>query len=476
MNPSDPAASGAAPDPAPPALSAALALAHTRRFVIPPMVVSCVVSVAAVTTFLDLAVPLEGKIGEALNPLLDRFLGNAFSAAIVVVFLSAAIYAALQAIGIAIDRNRLSFLDASTGTASSSGLAPLLALLSGRSVRLDAVSGSPETAIDDDPFAVGERYGLQRRRCVDQSLALLRYVVWVLPLLGFIGTVVGISDSIAGLESVIASDGGGQATAGLMTVLDGLRFAFDTTLLGLATVIPVMAFLTILERLEDALTGQGRNRVQALVTMSVPTDAMGVPGAALPVPEARGPTGDVVPAGQTAVATERPRLDRCTGTRDDGAGRRAVRLSLLPFVDIVFGTIGVFTVVFAVQNVLEAREGIQPGVDSIVTCVEGDRLTAHWPDGAAAPAVRPDRSLELLDALGNAERPLRSMILALSGACEKARRQFLEAFERYSDVTRGSLASDRGAPPYVMLELYPIGGAADAQALLERWRSDGDNE
>ena len=162
--------------------------------------------------------------------------------------------------------------------------------------------------------------------------------------------------------------------------------------------------------------------------------------------------------------------------RDDSAPRQSIRLSLLPFVDIVFGTIGVFTVVFAVQNVLEAKEGIQPGIDSIVTCVEGDRLTAHWPDGTDAPAVRTDRSLELLEEMGNAGRPLRSMILALSGECEDARRRFLKAFEQYLDVTRKPVATDRGAPPYVMLELYPIGDAADAQALLQRWRSDDGDE
>ena len=267
MNP--PAPSVSDPDAGAPLLSAAFALELTRRYVTPPLVLSCVVSIAAMASILEVAVPLEGEFGEALNPLFDRFLGNAFSATIVVVFLAAAVYAALQALGVVVDRNRLGILD-SPSRAGSSGLAPLLALLSGRTARLDTGSGDREAAIDDDPYTVGERYGLQRRRYVDRGLAPLRYVAWVLPLLGFIGTVVGISDSIAGLGSVIASDGGGQATEGLMTVLDGLRFAFDTTLLGLATVIPVMAFLTILERIEDTLTGQGRDRVQALLVAPVP--------------------------------------------------------------------------------------------------------------------------------------------------------------------------------------------------------------
>lgn len=136
-------------------------------------------------------------------------------------------------------------------------------------------------------------------------------------------------------------------------------------------------------------------------------------------------------AGAVATTVARRRLNRGGWIRDHSIGRQAVRLSLLPFVDIVFGTIGIFTVVFAVQNVLEAKEGIQPGVDIIVTCIEGDRLSAHWPDGSVSPAEPPYRSLELLGALGDTERPFRSMILALSGECEKARRQFLEAFERY---------------------------------------------
>ncbi len=270
-------------DAAAPTLPAAFAMELTCRYVTPPLVLACVVSIAAITSFLDVAVPFEGKFGEALNPLFDRFLGNAFSAVIMVVFLAAAVYAGLQAIGLAVDRNRLDFLE-SPSRVRASWLASLFALLSGRTVRLNKGFSDQKAPSDDDPYAVGERYGLRRRRCVDRALAPLRYVAWVLPLLGFIGTVVGISDSIAGLGSVIAS-GGGQAAEGLMTVLDGLRFAFDTTLLGLATVIPVMAFLTILERIEDTLTGQGYERVQDLLARSVPVPAENERIAELPVRE-----------------------------------------------------------------------------------------------------------------------------------------------------------------------------------------------
>ena len=150
------------------------------------------------------------------------------------------------------------------------------------------------------------------------------------------------------------------------------------------------------------------------------------------------------------------------------------QVSLLPFLDIIFGTIGIFVVAFALQNIVEVKEGIPPGVDSIVICVEGDRLTAHWPDGGSGPVAVPDRSFDLLQAMGDDGRPFRSLILALSGECLDARRAFIEGFERYLEVSEGLDAGDGRAPATLMLELYPIGDAADAEALLKLWRKVGD--
>ena len=155
-----------------------------------------------------------------------------------------------------------------------------------------------------------------------------------------------------------------------------------------------------------------------------------------------------------------------------GGADAATQLSLLPFLDIIFGTIGIFIVTFALQNIVEVEDGIPPGIDSIVTCVEGDRLTAHWPDGSGGPVVAPERSLELLQALAGDGRPFRSLLLALGGDCHAARKAFLDGFERYLDLSTGSAAADDRAPGGLMLELYPLGDEADA--LLKQWREDGE--
>ena len=275
---------GRDPDPSSSSFPAALAFALAQRHVVPPLVLSLVVSVALLTSYVALGSPLEGEAGAALRSLSERFLGNAYSRAILVLFLAAALYAVLQFLGMAIDRERLGRFATPFDTAPS-----WLAPLTGRPYRPEAGVKDGLAAPSTDACEIAERYRLQRRQHVEQGLAPLHYAVWVLPLLGFLGTVIGIARSITGLEGVIGSGGGNQASEGLMEVLHGLRFAFDTTLLGLVSVIPVMALLMILSGREEGLTEQGRDRVQGVLAElgtvetpgepSVPVeDAPAVPG------------------------------------------------------------------------------------------------------------------------------------------------------------------------------------------------------
>jgi hypothetical protein len=77
---------------------------------------------------------------------------------------------------------------------------------------------------------------------VHKYLMPLQFGIWVLPLLGFIGTVIGISEAIAGLHPLVGSAGDTSTvlSQSIGRVLAGLETAFDTTLLGLLCVIPTM--------------------------------------------------------------------------------------------------------------------------------------------------------------------------------------------------------------------------------------------
>lgn len=73
---------------------------------------------------------------------------------------------------------------------------------------------------------------------VENQFSMVRVIIWSLPLLGFIGTVVGVSFAIAGFKI------GGKGTEGFVKsfsqVSSGLYTAFDTTFLGLVLVLVLM--------------------------------------------------------------------------------------------------------------------------------------------------------------------------------------------------------------------------------------------
>lgn len=101
--------------------------------------------------------------------------------------------------------------------------------------RCDATGTVPEL-----PWLVGRREvqipAETWRALNEQRLAPLGFAVFALPLLGFIGTVIGISGAIGELADLFDGE---DRTAALAEVLSELRFAFDTTFAGLAAVLPV---------------------------------------------------------------------------------------------------------------------------------------------------------------------------------------------------------------------------------------------
>jgi hypothetical protein len=78
----------------------------------------------------------------------------------------------------------------------------------------------------------------------ERRLSPMTYAIFALPLLGFIGTVVGISGAIGDLGGMFEAQDRGKALA---AVLGELRFAFDTTFAGLIGVLPV-AFILLAVR------------------------------------------------------------------------------------------------------------------------------------------------------------------------------------------------------------------------------------
>ena len=87
--------------------------------------------------------------------------------------------------------------------------------------------------------------------------ALLNVFIWAIPILGFIGTVYGIGESIGEFSEFIRSADsgsvGGQLRSALGGVTNGLSIAFNTTFLALVGVIPIMVLASMVRKGEEGL-------------------------------------------------------------------------------------------------------------------------------------------------------------------------------------------------------------------------------
>jgi biopolymer transport protein ExbB/TolQ len=78
------------------------------------------------------------------------------------------------------------------------------------------------------------------------SYALVRLITWAIPILGFLGTVLGITGAISGVTPE-------KLEKDLSAVTDGLALAFDTTAVGLALTMVAMFLSYLAERAEQSV-------------------------------------------------------------------------------------------------------------------------------------------------------------------------------------------------------------------------------
>ena len=107
---------------------------------------------------------------------------------------------------------------------------------------------------DDD---IDDTFAIKEREYMKGSFSLPRFMVWAIPIMGFIGTVWGISNGIAHFSDAMTStnsvtDVSAMLKESLPLVTSSLATAFDTTLLALLLSIPLMMFMLSLEKNEEA--------------------------------------------------------------------------------------------------------------------------------------------------------------------------------------------------------------------------------
>jgi biopolymer transport protein ExbB/TolQ len=101
---------------------------------------------------------------------------------------------------------------------------------------------------------------------VSSSYNLLNGFLWAIPVLGFIGTVLGLGQAIGEFGNTIQlADDMSQLKESLKDVTGGLSTAFDTTLLGLVGSIAVQMIMTFRKRQEFQLLDECNEYCQSFV-------------------------------------------------------------------------------------------------------------------------------------------------------------------------------------------------------------------
>ena len=133
----------------------------------------------------------------------------------------------------------------------------LLAGGRGGSMLVQAHADAVDKALEIDGFVE-----MMWRKSAD-FYVVPRYLNWAIPILGFIGTVLGISLAADGIQNIIGSGRGLSDLSGeLGEAIAPLGIAFDTTLIALSLSV-VLTFLQIgLQRREDNILGDFENWVR----------------------------------------------------------------------------------------------------------------------------------------------------------------------------------------------------------------------
>lgn len=110
----------------------------------------------------------------------------------------------------------------------------------------------------------------------DSSYGVLSGIVWVIPILGFIGTVIGLSGAIGGFGAVLGADATiDSLREGLTPVTSNLSVAFDTTFVALVFAMVIQLLITLLRKKEDQFLDECRDyaHVNIISKLRIKVDA-----------------------------------------------------------------------------------------------------------------------------------------------------------------------------------------------------------
>jgi hypothetical protein len=144
---------------------------------------------------------------------------------------------------------------------------------------------------------------------VDSSYTMFHVFIWAIPILGFLGTVIGVSAAVGGFTDTLSNSSDiGALKEGLKNITGGLGTSFDTTLVALSMAMILTFPVSALQKMEGDMIGEVDEYTNEYLLRRL-EDGRG--GADQQMPAAsRTDMQDVINA---ALATHRAELDMWAG-------------------------------------------------------------------------------------------------------------------------------------------------------------------
>lgn len=164
---------------------------------------------------------------------------------------------------------------------------------------------------------------------IHDSYGFVRIVVWAIPMLGFLGTVIGITQTLGGLDF-------SNGTAAVDSLKTGLYVAFDTTALGLVLSVGAIFIQFPIERNEQRLLAEVDARIGDLVSSCLPSDEVADNQTALIADLCRGVQAAVAESLQNQTTLWRETIDearthwQAIDEQNTNHFSEALKLTLLP--------------------------------------------------------------------------------------------------------------------------------------------------
>ena len=112
---------------------------------------------------------------------------------------------------------------------------------------------SDVSSVLNDCAAADEKY-------TEGTYTIVRGLIWAIPVTGFIGTVLGLSEAVGGFGRVISGDAElSEIKTALSGVTGGLAVAFETTLIALVAALFLQLLMTIVMQKEEDLMNDCAN-------------------------------------------------------------------------------------------------------------------------------------------------------------------------------------------------------------------------